>query len=386
MDRVFGCDPKGHRFNSCRGHHFLKFILTKKKKVLVGLSGGLDSTMAAFLLKQQGYEVIGVHFQLWHDDKAEKFSKNLPENKCCSLKDLMLARTVAKKLNIPFFVFDFRERFKKEVVDDFINRFKKGLTPNPCVECNRFIKFGLFFEKMKELGCDYISTGHYVENIFNEKTSQWEFSSGKDSHKDQTYFLYTLNQERLSHCVFPMSRYTKDEIRTLAIQEGFESFARKRESQGVCFYAEDSYVPFLKRHIPEAFLSGDILDIQTKELKGTHEGVLHYTKGQRARVGGMITPQYVINIDIEKNIVYIGSDDLLWTDTILLDSISWIGNKKHPPSVVFIKIRHGGGLIKASLINDETLFLEKKIRSVTPGQSVVMYDDDGKCLGGGIIQ
>lgn len=364
--------------------------MNQNKKVLVGLSGGLDSTMSAWLLQQQGYDVIGVHFQLWHDDKAEKFSKNLPENKCCSLRDLMLARTVAKKLNIPFFVFDFRDRFKKEVVDDFIIRFKAGVTPNPCVECNRNIKFGFFLEKMKELGCDYIATGHYVKNEWNEEKKRWELSSGKDAHKDQTYFLYTLTQERLSHCLFPMADYNKDEIRLLAKEHGFETFAEKRESQGVCFYAEASHIPFLERQIPEAFQTGDIIDIETNKKIGTHNGILHYTKGQRARVGGLLIPKYVIKTDTQNNTVYIGPNDFLWSSEICIHTLSWTMECPQENKKIRVKIRHGGQNIFASFHKTEenkaTLLLDEKIRSITPGQSAVLYNTNGICLGGGIIE
>lgn len=360
----------------------------KKTKVLVGLSGGLDSTMSAFLLQQQGYEVIGVHFQLWTDDKAEKFSKNLPENKCCSLRDLMLARTVAKRLNIPFYVFDFRERFKQEVVDTFLDRFKSGLTPNPCVECNRSIKFGYFLEKMKDLGCDAVATGHYIQKQWNEQKQVWEVQSGKDIHKDQTYFLYTLNQKKLPYCLFPMAEYEKDQIRSLAKQNGFEEFAKKRESQGVCFYAERSHLPFLKRHIPEAFIPGEIRDIHTKKIVGTHEGVLHYTKGQRARRGGLLSPQYVVEIDIEQNIVFIGSDTDLYSSKVGLIQMSWTNQPLESGTECMVKIRHGGKCTSAVFYNDDRgpwIQFSNPLRSLTPGQSAVFYTQDGVLLGGGIM-
>ncbi len=362
-----------------------------KKKVLIGLSGGLDSTITAYLLQKQGYEVIGVHFQLWTDDRAEKFSKNLPENKCCSMRDLMLARTVAKKLNIPFYIFDFRERFKKDVVDDFITKFKKGITPNPCVECNRNIKFGYFLEKMHDLGCDFVSTGHYIKNKYNSEKKRWEISGGKDIHKDQTYFLYTLTQEKLQHCLFPMAKYNKDEIREIAKENGFKSFAEKRESQGVCFYAEKSHIPFLQRHIPEAFISGNIIEKKSGKIMGEHNGILHFTKGQRARVGGCITPQYVLDIDITKNIVHIGDDCELFTQEAKLHTLSWTMNAIENNSEINVKIRHGGESLAAifsfSDENKEEAFLKftTPIRSITSGQSAVFYSDDGLLLGGGLM-
>lgn len=359
-----------------------------KGKVLVGLSGGLDSTMSAYLLQQQGYEVIGVHFQLWTDDKAEKFSKNLPENKCCSLRDLMLARTVAKKLDIPFYVFDFRDRFKRDVVDNFLEKFKTGITPNPCVECNRNIKFGYFLEKMKDLGCDFVATGHYIKKQWNNETKSWEVLSGKDTHKDQTYFLYTLNQKKLNHCLFPMAEYEKEEVRTLAQENGFQEFAKKRESQGVCFYAEASHLPFLKRQIPEAFQPGDIIEKSSQKKVGEHQGILHFTKGQRARVGGMITPKYVIETDIQNNTVIIGDNTDLYSTTINLTKLSWTNTSLSDHSPVYVKIRHGGEMLPATLHSQKEKFslqFHEPVRSLTPGQSAVFYSKNGVLLGGGIM-
>jgi tRNA-specific 2-thiouridylase len=369
-----------------------------KKKVLVGLSGGLDSTISALLLQEQGYEVIGVHFQLWHDDKAEKTEKTLPENKCCSMRDLMLARTVAKQLNIPFFVFDFRQRFFREVVEKFLQDFSKGLTPNPCVECNRSIKFGYFLEKMQELGCDFVATGHYVQKIFNPEKKRYEVLAGKDKYKDQTYFLYTLTQKKLAHTLFPMAEFTKDEVREIARKKGFASFAEKRESQGVCFYAEGSHLPFLHRHIPQAFISGDILDIATKHEKvpqvlGEHAGVLNFTKGQRARLSGLANPKYVVDIDVSTNEVWVGGNDDLFSDTAEIITISRVFDttEELEAEKILVKIRHGGDFLPAKFTyktpekNSGTIFFTEKIRSITPGQSAVIYSKEGALLGGGIL-
>ena len=208
------------------------------------MSGGLDSTIAAFLLQKAGYDVIGVHLKLWSDDKAPEMQKNLPENKCCSIRDLMLARGAAKKMDIPFYVFDFREKFKKAVVDDFLERFALGLTPNPCIECNRQVKFGFFLEKMKELGAEYVATGHYCRNEWNAGKKRWEFRRSNDDRKDQSYFLYTLDQKKLPHVLFPVGHLNKDQVREIARQNGFEEFAVKKESQGVCFFPEANHHSF----------------------------------------------------------------------------------------------------------------------------------------------
>lgn len=377
----------------------------QKKKVLVGLSGGLDSTISALLLQEQGYEVIGVHFQLWHDDKREDSEKNLPENKCCSVRDLMLARTVAKKLNIPFYVFDFRKRFFSEVVEGFLENFKQGITPNPCVECNRSIKFGYFLEKMLELKCDFVATGHYLKNTFNAEKQRFEIFSGKDIHKDQTYFLYTLNQKKLKHVLFPMAEFTKDEIREIARNKGFETFAEKRESQGVCFYAEKSHIPFLKRHIPEAFQKGKFIDLHTQKELGEHDGVLNFTKGQRARLGGFETPRYVVGIDTKQNTVLVGENDDLFSQSVEVNRL--VSVFEHPEFFsknasdeypLQVKIRHGGVFLPARFVlkkGDEekklseqrgTLFFSKQVRSITAGQSAVFYSKEGLLLGGGIMR
>ena len=373
--------------------------MKSKGKVLVGLSGGLDSTVSALLLQQQGYEVVGVHFQLWHDDKTEALEKNLPENKCCSLRDLMLARTVAKKLDIPFYVFDFRKRFKQEVVDKFLRDFKKGLTPNPCVECNRSIKFGFFLEKMRELGCDFVATGHYIQKIFNAEKNRYEVLAGKDKYKDQTYFLYTLNQKKLKHILFPMAEYTKDEIREIARNNNFEEFAKKRESQGVCFYAEKSHLPFLKRHIPEAFEKGKIRDKNSGEIVGEHDGILNFTKGQRARLSGLENPKYVYSIDVKKNIVWVCDNEDLFSTEVNIHTVVSVFSEISD-SEVLVKIRHGGDMLPAKFeytdknpeISEknktrktEKLVFSQKIRSITSGQSAVIYSKKGVLLGGGLM-
>lgn len=360
-----------------------------KKRILVGLSGGLDSTVSALLLKQAGYEVIGVHFLLWHDPKAPKMEKNLPENKCCNVRDLMLARTVAKKLDIPFFTFDFRERFYTSVVADFLRRFSDGVTPNPCIECNRHIKFGVFLEKMRELGCDAVATGHFVQNAWNEEMKRWEMRSGKDPKKDQTYFLYTLTQKRLSHILFPMGERTKEEGRGIARENGFEVFAEKQESQGVCFFPEKNHIAFLQRHFSQGFFPGDIQDFRTGEVLGRHEGILHFTLGQRARIAGSLTRKFVIKTDKDQNIVFVGEDEDLFSEKVSIKMLSWtLGEPPKNGQEVSVRVRHGGKKEKGRFFLKEEgegeIIFNESVRALTPGQSAVLYDDE-LVLGGGIM-
>lgn len=361
----------------------------KKKRVLVGLSGGLDSTISALLLKEQGYDVIGVHLKLWSDDKAPDMQKNLPENKCCSVRDLMLARTAAKKMKIPFYIFDFRARFKAQVVDDFLKRFAIGITPNPCVECNRNIKFGFFLEKMKELGCDYVATGHYCKNEWNEKRKRWEFRRGDDGMKDQSYFLYTLTQPKLAHALFPVGNMNKDEVRRIALENEFEEFAQKRESQGVCFFPEASHLPFLERHLPsQLFAKGPIVLKKTGETVGEHNGLLRYTVGQRARIGGIVRPLYVLANDMDTNTLFVGENEELFVTQMHLTQVTWTMDEVPDGSEIEIRVRHGGKPQKVKILGtgqQRTIEFSEPIRAITPGQSAVFSDGD-LVLGGGIIR
>ncbi len=366
----------------------VQFYRMTKGRVLVGLSGGLDSTVAALLLQREGYDVIGVHLKLWSDNKAPDMQKNLPENKCCSVRDLMLARTAAKKMNIPFYVFDFRDCFKREVVDEFLERFKMGITPNPCVECNRNIKFGYFLKKMKELGADYVATGHYCQNTWNAKTKKWEFRRGNDGWKDQSYFLYTLTQDKLAHALFPVGHLDKDKVRTIALENGFEEFAVKKESQGVCFFPEANHIPFLMRHLPETlFQKGPLIIKKTNEKVGEHEGLLKYTIGQRARVGGFEHPMYVLSNDLNTNTVFIGDDAELLTSTLSLKQVTWTMDDPGNNAEIEIRVRHGGKPQKVRVLgkgDERRVEFFEPIRAITPGQSAVFSDGD-LCLGGGII-
>ncbi|MBI5414714.1 tRNA 2-thiouridine(34) synthase MnmA [Candidatus Peregrinibacteria bacterium] len=360
----------------------------KRKRVLVGLSGGLDSTISALLLTREGYDVIGIHLKLWTDDKAPSLTKNLPENKCCSVRDLMLARGVAKKLNMPFYVIDFREKFKKAVVDEFLEGFNMGITPNPCVECNRTVKFGFFLEKMKDLSADFVATGHYSRNEWNPKRKMWELMRGCDDTKDQSYFLYNLSQEKLAHVLFPLGNFTKQKVREIARKNGFQEFVEKRESQGVCFYPETQYFPFLERHLPKSlFQKGSIVLKKNGQHIGEHEGLPRYTVGQRAKVGGMICPLYVLGSDLSKNILYVGENEELFVDELHLKKVSFIGEELEEGSPIEIRIRHGGKPERAHIFgkNDERLIkFDKKIRAITPGQSAV-FSRGELILGGGVI-
>jgi tRNA-specific 2-thiouridylase len=359
-----------------------------KKRVLVGMSGGLDSTIAALLLQQQGYEAIGIHLKLWSDDKAPEMQKNLPENKCCSVRDLMLARNAAKKMGMPFYVVDLREKFKKAVVDDFLQRFEMGVTPNPCIECNRFVKFGFFLDKMRELGADYVATGHYCRNTWNEEKNCWEFRRSSDDHKDQSYFLYSLTQQKLAHTLFPVGDMNKTKVREIARENGFEEFAEKRESQGVCFFPESNHIPFLERHLPpRLFQKGPIILRKTGEKIGEHDGLLRFTVGQRARIAGCIKPLFVLESDLTNNILYVGGDEELFVTEMELQKITWTMADPGENVQIEVRIRHGGKAQKVQLVgNGERRFVrfQEPVRAITPGQSAVFSEGD-LVLGGGII-
>jgi len=362
------------------------------------MSGGVDSSVTACLLMQQGYEVIGIHLRFWVDPIApiENTADPFPENKCCTLEGLAKTRKMADKLGIPFYVLNFEEPFKEKIVDYFIEGYKSGITPNPCVECNRNIKFGLLLEKMNELGAKYIATGHYAR-ITKDPDGILKLHAAKDKTKDQSYFLYTLTQEKLKHILFPIGEYEKTQVREMAKNFGIDEMNNQKESQNLCFFPEKTQGPFLKRHLPKtAFKPGQILTSKG-EIIGHHTGLPNYTIGQRKGlgIGGMKGFEhmegkgwYVTGLDKTKNAVIVGPENELYSEKLTVGDLSFVsGNAPAGALQIEAKIRSRSFRQPAVLtINKKAeVHFTRPQRAITPGQSVVFYDGD-TVIGGGIIK
>lgn len=338
------------------------------KTVYLGMSGGVDSSVSALLLKEQGYKVVGVYMKNW--------SKDLPGAHCPWAEDLADAKRVAVKLGIDFFVMDFEKEYKERVVDYMLAEFKKGRTPNPDVVCNELIKFKLFYEKAREAGADFIATGHYA------KSENGHLYRAKDENKDQTYFLYRMPSEALARTLFPLADLLKPEVKEIAAKNGFLN-AYKKESMGVCFVGEVGMKEFLREYIDAK--PGEIVEEETGEVLGTHDGAIFYTLGQRhgLYVGGGL-PYYVVNKDLEKNLVYVSKNlnhERLWTKKVELSDLLV---REEIPENVEVRMRHRAELVPAKFENN-CLYFAEPIRRPAAGQSAVLYD--GKlCLGGGIIK
>lgn len=362
------------------------------------MSGGVDSSVAACLLKEQGYEVIGIHLRFWTDSTAfsEEENHKFPQNKCCTLEGLAKTRRVAHKLGIPFYVLNFEDAFKNDVVDYFLDGYESGATPNPCIECNRNIKFGLFLKKMKELGADYVATGHYAR-VIRAGNGQFELHAAKDHTKDQSYFLYTLTQEKLKHVLFPIGGYTKKEIRELAKKFGIEEVNHQKESQNLCFFPEKTHGPFLQRHLSKkAFAPGPIKTVEG-DIIGQHKGLPHYTIGQRRGlgIGGIKGYEhlegegwYVVRLDRDENALIVGQNKDLLYPGLEAHTLSFVsGEVPQKAMKVEAKIRarfpQQPAFFSVSL-GRATVTFDRPQRAITPGQSVVLYQGE-KILGGGII-
>ena len=390
--------------------------------VFVGMSGGVDSSVAVYLLKKQGYDVVGVFMKCWTESSsrinADFNADRRRKEECGWEREAEDARRVAEKLNIPFYVWDFEEEYKKKVVDYMVNGYRKGITPNPDVMCNKEIKFGLFFEKAMEMGADFVSTGHYVRiqhTTYNEqqttKTKNKKLSVvgskllvAIDSAKDQSYFLWTLTQKQLAKCLFPIGDYLKPEVRKIAKKAGLPT-AGKKDSQGICFLGQVSMDDFLKDYIPEK--KGDIL-LDGKKI-GRHKGAHFYTIGQR-RIGANFQfpipnfqkdrkPYYVAEKDVKKNIIKVVEGDKhpdLYKKEVKLTNVNFINPElrirdKGLKLPVLARVRYRQPLVKAilscelSVVSCKLIF-EQAQKFVAPGQSAVWYDSKGQMLGGGIIK
>lgn len=343
------------------------------KRALVAMSGGVDSSVAAYLMKRAGYECVGAIMKLYgNEDKT--------------LQNINDAKEVAKRLGMPFYIFDLKGEFEKEVIGRFVKTYERGETPNPCLYCNKYLKFGLFYEMAGELGCDYIVTGHYARVIKGE--NEYELRQAICKEKDQSYVLYSMTQELLSHTKFPLGELDKEEVRRIAKEQGFVN-SKKPDSQDICFIDDGDYGKFLREYTGKDYPCGDFVDFEGKIL-GEHRGIINYTIGQRKGLGiSAASPYYVCGIRPEENQILLGSNEDLFSKSLSAADINWTG--KNPPSYPLraqakIRYRQEKQWAKAEACTDEglTIIFDEPQRAVTKGQAVVLYDDD-KVLGGGII-
>jgi tRNA-uridine 2-sulfurtransferase len=351
------------------------------KKVVVAMSGGVDSSVAAGLLVQQGYEVSGIMLRLWSEPGAGK------DNRCCTPDAMALARRVAAHLGIPFYPVGVQEIFRERVVDRFIQGYLDGVTPNPCLTCNREIRWGILYERAKMLGADFLATGHYAR-LAQDEGGECSLLRGVDSNKDQSYVLSVLSQEKLAHTLFPLGEYVKPQVRQLA-REMQLPVAERAESQDLCFLADGDYHRFLKEQSPEAVQPGPILDRSGRTL-GEHNGLAFYTIGQRKGLGVYgPEPYYVLEKDRTNNRLIIGTENELGRTVLTAKQVNWVSGT--PPESSFraqVKIRYKAreawGTVR--LLGDDCIQIEfdETLRDITPGQAAVVYNGD-TCLGGGII-
>jgi len=354
-----------------------------KIKVAVGMSGGVDSSVAAALLKEQGYDVIGVFMRFWSDPTFDDDKK--VSNKCCSVESMMDARRVAAQLDIPLITLNLETRFKEYIVNNFLEEYEDGRTPNPCVRCNQFVKTGYFLEKARELGCEYIATGHYARVVKNEDGTS-DLKIPKDLNKDQTYFLYRLPQDVVSHIIFPLGEMTKDETRALAEKFNLPT-SKKQDSMEVCFVASQGHDNFLKKWV--LMRKGDIVDTNGVKL-GEHEGLALYTIGQRKGIllnGG---PWYVVTKNAIKNELVVTNDQKhhkLFGKELRIKDVNWTNQPPREDRTYDIKLRYRHIPAKAKITKEGDVYrieFEDGHWAVTSGQSAVVYDGD-ILIGGGII-
>ncbi len=356
----------------------------EKEKVVIGMSGGVDSSTAAILLQNSGYEVIGLFMRNWDSmvDGEIEGAPTTTQGICPQEVDYEDAKKVCEKLNIPLYRKDFIKEYWDDVFTYFLEELKKGRTPNPDIMCNKYIKFDLFIKEAKRLGADYIATGHYAR-IKNGKLLR-----AVDRNKDQTYFLSQVSKEQLKNVLFPVGELEKPKVREIAKQYDLIT-AEKKDSTGICFIGERNFTNFLKNYLPNQ--PGDIIHIETKEVVGEHMGLMNYTIGQRRglHVGGSKERMFVVGKDLEKNILYIctGEDnDYLISDSCLVEDINYLGDEKITKCTAKFRYRQEDVPVELEWKEKEVLVkYPQGVKAVTPGQACVFYDGE-ECLGGGIIK
>ncbi|MBV7275176.1 tRNA 2-thiouridine(34) synthase MnmA [Clostridium thailandense] len=353
-----------------------------KKKVVVGMSGGVDSSVTAYLLKEQGYDVIGVTMQVWQEDEEYEAA----EGGCCSLSAVEDARRVAYKLDIPFYVMNFKDIFKKNVIDYFIDEYMEGRTPNPCVACNKYIKFDALLKKAMDLGAEYVATGHYAS--IEKVGDRYLLRRSEDDRKDQTYALYNLTQFQLAHTLMPCGVYKKDKIREIAKEIGL-LVHNKKDSEEICFIPDNDHGSYIKKQVPDKVREGNFVDKQGSIL-GKHKGIVYYTIGQRKGLGiALGRPVFVTDINPLTNTVVLGSEEDIFKTELIAKNMNFISfDKLEETMEVEAKVRYSAKPGRAWITPLEDgrvkVKFENKQRAITKGQSVVFYDKE-YLVGGGII-
>ena len=356
-------------------------------RALIAMSGGVDSSVAAALLKEKGYDCIGVMMKLFQNETVD-----LPKgHTCCSLDDAEDARRVAFRLDMPFYVFNFTDEFSAQVIDRFVHAYEVGATPNPCIDCNRYMKFERLYQRARELKCDTIVTGHYARSQYDSGRGRWLLKKAKNTAKDQSYVLYFLSQEQLAHTCFPLGEYeSKEEVRMLAEQYGFVN-ARKHDSQDICFVPEGDYGKFMERYTGKIYPEGDFVDEEGTVL-GQHKGIIRYTIGQRKGLGlALKAPMYVKKKNMSENTVLLTPETELYSRELLAGEFNWIScEQPEKPIRVTAKTRYRAkeAAAEAFVLPDGRVHLvfEEPQRAVTPGQAVVLYDGDIVVGGGTILE
>ena len=352
-------------------------------RVVVAMSGGVDSSVVAALMKQEGYEVTGITLKLYDDTKQSKEGRQ-----CCAGQDILDAKRVSENININHKILFYQKKFKTEVIDSFIDSYAAGETPIPCVQCNQTVKFRDLFKYAKELKADALVTGHYVSRVqINGHANMYR---AKDQNRDQSYFLFSTTQEQLDYLRFPLGEIDKSETRLIAEKLKL-NVATKPDSQDICFVPNGDYASVIKKFRPESFKSGKILDIEGREI-GDHDGIINYTIGQRKGIKiASNNPLYVVNIDADKNTIIVGNKDCLEVKQIKLRDLNILGSKKEFNEIINIKVRSTGRLLKAKikfLGNSADVEILDKETGISPGQACVFYSKDDlgdKLLGGGWI-
>ena len=351
-------------------------------KVLIAMSGGVDSSVAAFLMKEQGCQCIGATMKLFHnEDIGVKRTKT-----CCSLEDVEDARSVAFRLGIPYYVFNFSDDFKGQVIDRFIAAYERGATPNPCIDCNRYLKFERLYERARILGCDAIVTGHYAR--IEQENGRWLLKKSLDESKDQSYVLYSLTQEQLAHTRLPLGVMHKSETRRIAEEQGFYN-ADKPDSQDICFVPNGDYAGFIARFTGHDCSAGDFVD-EDGHVLGRHRGIVHYTVGQRKGLGiAADAPLYVKQIDAASNRVVLSGNESLFSRELTANDFNWIAYDVPPRELrasARVRYHQREQAATVTVLGDGRVHLvfDEPQRAITPGQAVVLYDGD-TVLGGGTI-